>query len=567
VIQTADGATILNGTKLSYDVSAAAVSEKISANGFTSGNPVSVKWSVSNSSIARVEVSGGITRLRSLGTGTVTVTAKDSKGRTASFTAEFFKPATSLTIKPPKGMDVENLAVASGKTLQLSAAIAPTSGVSTSGVNWFIAADLDGTPVYLKETNFASISSSGLVTAKAGITEMKEFRVYAVTKNAPYLTKWVKVTINPAASGIDLFIGESLVNNATMAFDLSKKTLNLTTEIYPASANQTPVWTTSNKAIATVAADGTVTALKAGTVTITANADGKLVSLKLNILVRVSDIEIKSKTGFNMRAGSTLQLTASLLPTTASNKSVTWKLSPEDAQYATISSTGRISARPGTQQATIHVFLTSMDNKDVNDDEYITIYPATTKVVILDAEENDVTNKTLTLSLSEATEMALTALNLPSLESGALQSVTWKSSNSAVLKASADGTLTAVYNNATGYYNTGTVTITATAADGSGKSASVKVFVGYLVEELTFANDLTVQGGKTLTLKPTFDPVNVTNKTLKWVIIASDTPFATISSSGVLTAKKLTGEREITIYCYAQDGSKVMEEVTVTITT
>lgn len=566
VIQTDTGDTILNGTRVTYNISSGAVSELISANGFESGLPVSVKWTVSSSSIARVETSGGVTRLRSLSTGSVTVTAKDSKGRTASFTAEFYKPATSLTINPPKGMDASALMLASGKTMQLTGAIAPTSGVSTSGVNWFIATDDGGKTVYLKETELASISTGGLLTAKRGILEPAVVKVYGVTKNAPYLSESIEVTITPAATGIDLFFNDALVNNTTMSFDLSAKTLKLDTAIYPADANQMPVWTTSNKTIATVAADGTVTALKSGVVILTATADGKSVSIRLNILVRVSAMEITSKTGFAMRTGSTLQLGVAFTPTAPSDKRVTWKLAPEDAQFASISASGVISARAGTQQAQITVQATSVENNKVIATQKIDLYPATTRVLILDEEDNDVTNKTLVLALNDSTAMTLSAQNLPTLEGGALQSVIWKSSNTNVLKVSASGELTAVWNATSGYYNTGTVTITATAADGSAKSASVKVFVGYIVKELVFADGLTVQGGKTLTLKPAFDPLNVTNKALKWVIKASDTPYATISSTGVLTAKKLTYSREITVYCYSQDGSEVFAEVKVNIT-
>jgi uncharacterized protein YjdB len=301
-------------------------------------------------------------------------------------------------------------------------------------------------------------------------------------------------------------------------------------------------------------------------VILTATADGKSVSIRLNILVRVSAMEITSKTGFAMRTGSTLQLGVAFTPAAPSDKRVTWKLASEDAQFASISASGVISARAGTQQAQITAQATSVENNKVIATQKIDLYPATTRVLILDEEDSDVTNKTLVLPLNDSTAMTLSAQNLPTLEGGALQSVTWKSSNTNVLKVSASGELTAVWNATSGYYNTGTVTITATAADGSAKSASVKVFVGYIVKELVFADGLTVQGGKTLTLKPAFDPLNVTNKTLKWVIKASDTPYATISSAGVLTAKKLTEARIVTIYCEALDGSGVIAEIKVNIT-
>lgn len=566
VIQTIDGRTTFNGTRQGYDVKSAAAAVQIAAVGCATGNPVIVKWTVSPSTIGKVSIIGGIATLQSLTTGVVTVMATDAKGRTASFSAEFYKPASTLTIMPPKGMDVSALTLSSGKTMQLTATIAPTSGVTTSGVNWYIGEDIEGGIKYYKDTRLASISSTGFVTAKAGLTSPTPIMVYAVTKNAPYLTNSVEITLTPAVTGVDIKLGSDVVNNRTIVWDLAATPLFLNALVYPDTANQTVAWSSSDSTIAKIAANGTVTALKAGTVTIIAKADGKSASFKLALNVLVTGVEITSKAGFNMRAGGTLQLSAAFTPNNATDKRVSWKLLDDGAQFATLSASGLVTAKASTKQQTIEVQLTSLADTSNTYKQTITIYPATTKVQILDTEERDATGKTLILDLNDATEMMLSARNLPSIDGGALQGVTWKSSNTAVLRVSEDGTLTAVKNATTGLYYTGTVTITATATDGSGKYATVQVFVGYLVKGITFGDGLTVKGGYILTLKPTFDPVNATNRAVKWTIKASDTPFATISSTGVITAKKLTEARDITIYCEALDGSGVIAEVTVTIT-
>ena len=566
VIQPYDGSTTYNGTRQSFDISGAAAAVKIVAVGATSGEPVSVKWAVSPSTVGKVSIIGGIATLQSLRTGVVTVTATDAKGRTASFTAEFYKPASTLTIKPPKGMDVSALRLSSGKTMQLTATIAPTTGVTTSGVNWYIGVDIDGGIKYYKDTTLASISSTGLVTAKTGLTALTPITIYAVTKNAPYLTNSVTITLTPAATGLDIRLDSDVVNNRTIVWDIAATPFYLSALVYPDTANQTVTWSSSDSTIAKIAADGKVTAIKAGTVTITAKADAKVATFKLTLSVLTTGIDITSKTGFAMRAGGTLQLAAAFTPANASDKRVRWTLLGDGAQFATLSSTGLVTAKASTKQQTIEVLVTSLADTNLTSKETITIYPATTKVLILDSEANDVTGKTVILDLNEATDMSLSAKNLPSMDGGALQSVVWKSSNTAVLRVAADGTLTPVKNATTGLYYTGTVTITATATDGSGKYATVKVFVGYLVKWMTFADGLTVKGGYTLTLKPTFDPVNATNKAVKWTIKASDTPYATISSTGVITAKKLTEARDITVYCEALDGSGVMVEVIVKIT-
>jgi uncharacterized repeat protein (TIGR02543 family) len=566
VIQPIDGSAPYNGTRQSFNIKSAAAAVQIAAIGYATGDPVIVKWTVSPSTIGKVSIIGGVATLQSITTGVVTVTATDAKGRTASFTAEFYKPATSLTITPPKGMDVAELKLSSGKTMQLTGVLAPTTGVTTAGVNWYIGVELEGAMKYYKDTNLASISSTGLVTAKAGLTTPATVKIYAVTKNAPYLTDSVDITILPAVTGVDILFDGEVANNKSYTMNLAVKTTNLSAIVWPAAANQSVTWTSSDKLIATIAADGTLTALKTGTVTITAKADGKISTFKLTISVLPTGIEITSKTGFEMRAGGTLQLAIAFTPTNATDKRVSWALLGDGAQFAKISSTGLVTAKAGTKQQTIDVKATSFADKNLTWTQKITIYPATTKVQILDTAENDVSGKTLILDLNEMTEMTLLAKNLPSMEGGARQGVTWKSSNTAVLRVAADGTLTPVRKSGSELYYTGTVTITATASDGSGKYASVKVFVGYLVTSITFADGLTVKGGYTLALKPTFEPINATNKAVKWTIKASDTPYATISSTGVITAKKLTEARDITIYCEALDGSGVIAEIKVNIT-
>ena len=62
------------------------------------------------------------------------------------------------------------------------------------------------------------------------------------------------------------------------------KTVKLTTTVAPSNATDaTPVFTSSDETIATVASDGTVTAIKAGTVTITVTAGGKTTTATITV--------------------------------------------------------------------------------------------------------------------------------------------------------------------------------------------------------------------------------------------------------------------------------------------
>lgn len=60
--------------------------------------------------------------------------------------------------------------------------------------------------------------------------------------------------------------------------------------------------------------------------------------------------------------------------------------------------------------------------------------------------------------------------------------------------------------------------------------------------------------GKKITLKTTITPKNATNKNVTWK--SSNTKVATVNSKGVVTVKKKTGGKSVTITATAKDGSK-----------
>lgn len=71
-----------------------------------------------------------------------------------------------------------------------------------------------------------------------------------------------------------------------------------------------------------------------------------------------------------------------------------------------------------------------------------------------------------------------------------------------------------------------------------------------------------IAAGKKLPLKATISPSNATNKALQWK--SSNTKVATISSKGVVTLKKNSGGKSVTITALAKDGSKVQGSFKIT---
>ena len=94
-------------------------------------------------------------------------------------------------------------------------------------------------------------------------------------------------------------------------------------------------WTSSDEEVATVEQDGTVTAVKKGTATITATADGKSAQCEITVLnpgegVPVETIMLKGENGAvltqksGMHAGETFTVEATIAPAEATIKEVTW---------------------------------------------------------------------------------------------------------------------------------------------------------------------------------------------------------------------------------------------------
>ena len=134
-------------------------------------------------------------------------------------------------------------------------------------------------------------------------------------------------------------------------------TLTLTATVTPDDATDNSItWSSSNTSVATVDANGKVTAKAAGTATITATAnDGSGVKASCVVtvekkVVAVSSITL-SQSSATLTEGETLSLTATVKPTNATNKGITW--SSSNTSVATVDTNGKVTAiAPGTATIT-----------------------------------------------------------------------------------------------------------------------------------------------------------------------------------------------------------------------
>ena len=116
------------------------------------------------------------------------------------------------------------------------------------------------------------------------------------------------------------------LNKSTAKVEI-KKTLTLKAALTPSYAGQKALtWSSSNTAVATVSSSGKVTAKKKGTATITAEGvGGKKGSCKVTVIgVQPTGVTLNLSTK-TLHVGSSYTLKATVSPSNAENKTLTWK--------------------------------------------------------------------------------------------------------------------------------------------------------------------------------------------------------------------------------------------------
>ena len=154
-----------------------------------------------------------------------------------------------------------------GQTSTLVATVTPSNATNKS-VTWTSS-----------NTSVATVSSTGVVTAKANGTT----NITAKTADGTNLTAQCTVTVDIKATSITL-------NQSALSFTAANQTATLVATVTPSTAaNKNVTWTSSNTNVVTVDNNGLVTAVAAGSATITATTnDGTNLSASCEVTVSIS---------------------------------------------------------------------------------------------------------------------------------------------------------------------------------------------------------------------------------------------------------------------------------------
>ncbi|MDR0883636.1 MAG: Ig-like domain-containing protein [Oscillospiraceae bacterium] len=321
-------------------------------------------------------------------------------------------------------------------------------------------------------------------------------------------------------------LATTLTLNSTAAATLGVgQTTTRTATITPANVtDKTIAWTSSNTAVATVSG-GKVTAVAAGTATITAQtSNDKTASFKVTIKPAPTKIAYKTTTA-TIGAGQTYATGVTLTP---SNAQTTRTYTSSNTKVATVDANGKITGKAaGTATITVKTYNGKTATFKV------TVKPAPTKIAL---------NKSVTLGVGEKyqTSVAITPSNAQTTR-------TYSSSNTKVATVDNTGKITAKA--------VGTAKITVKTYNG--KTSTITVTVKAAPSKVTLSRTkATLYKGESLTLAASL-PSGTASLVKTWT--SSNTKVATVSS-GKITAKG-KGSATVTVKLY--NGKMAVCKVTV----
>lgn len=470
----------------------------------------SVTWTSSNSQIVSVDNEGNVLGI-GLGEAQIICTANDGSGVSVQCRVTVTTTATQSVSVSANGSTM----LKASETVQLTATVLPETATDKS-VRW-----------QSDNTDIATVDNQGLVTAVSVGTAS------ITATNSGGQTASITITVVPTPV-------ERIELSKSAGTLKATETLTLIATVYPETATQKGIeWSSSDETIAMVTQSGLVTAVAKGEAVITAKAvDGSGVTATCKISVIATDvtsIKITANGSTTLKAAETLQLTATVLPETATDKSVRW--SSASPEIADINENGLVTA-----YAVGKTTITASASSGLTDEITITVEPTLVSSIILNQPS---------ITMRVTNEIQLSATILPTTATD--KSLTWTSSNANIASVDAGGKVTAV--------KEGQASIICTANDGSGVAATCIVnVVDTDVEIVTISADgpTTLKVSETVQLRASIQPETTTDKSITWS--SGNESVATVDTDGLVTA---VSEGHAVITATTSNGLK--DQITITV--
>ena len=482
-VVAASGVNSVTGVKLNVTSLTISVGKNGSLSAIVSPSDATnkaVTWSSSNESVALVSSKGKVVGV-GVGSAVITVTTQDgnktamanvtvkrassssssgssSSGGSSSGSSSKYKKVTKISINS------DDFTVKVGNTKSLTYTISP-SNATNKKVSWDTS-----NPSVAKVNSAGKVTGVGAGTAYITIKSVdgvSDKVKVVVTKRNPI--KATKITLSP--SSLTLNVG-------------AKKTVTAT--VLPSNASiKTVTWVSHNTNIAKVDSKGNVTGVGAGSTKISAYTTDGNVTASMNVTVKsnsssggstkpttvkVTDL-IVAPTSVYLYVDETERISTTVLPSTATNKSLNW--SSSNTSVATVSSSGVIT---GKKYGTTTIKVTSASNSNVSKVIAVTVTnKPVDKSISCSYSFYDQDGKKLSGSALDKIVASQLSISVDCTATNtSINNLTLTSNTSSVKIVSKQGigkttsALEATMSNTTGK-NNGTHALTATATDSDGK--------------------------------------------------------------------------------------------------
>ena len=435
-----------------------------------------IDWKSSDEKVLKFNEKGEAV---AMGAGTAEVTA----------TCENVTAKCKVTVKVPLesiSMSEDKKTINKGSSFDLDITMNPTDATVTTKAAWTS-----------NNEEIATVDQNGKVTAVgAGTT--------TITAMLEGKETTCRVTVKVPLESISMSETKKTVNKGdSFKLDITKNPTDTT-------VTGDVKWTSDNKKVATVDKDGNVTAVGAGTATITARLEGKETTCKVTVKVPLESISM-SETKKTVNKGDSFDLDITKNPTdTTVDAKAAW--SSANAGVATVDQNGMVTAvGAGTT-----VITANLEGKE------------TTCEIVVKVPLESIEMSEKEISLVEDGEAQLNVIYAPT-DTTVEKNVAWISSKPDVAVVDQAGKVTAK--------TVGTATI---SAEVDGKTTTCKVTVTkkpVALEsiELSEAKITMVEmDKKQLTVK--YNPSNTTvDRDVAWT--TSNNKVAVVAADGTITAK------------------------------
>jgi len=450
-----------------------------------------ITWSSSNEAVAPVTASGIVSAL-SVGSAMITATTKDGYVAQVMITVEA-KTGITIVGDPARILTL-------GQQHQLTADV--TNNSTALPISWSSS-----------NQAVAPVSATGLVTAQS----LGSAIITATTKDG--YTAQVLVTVE-AGTVI------TIAGDPTRILKLGQQH-QLTANVTQNSAALPIVWSSNNEAVATVSANGLVSALSLGSAMITATTkDGKTAQIMVTVEASTA-ITIPGDFARILTLGQQYQLTADVTPNSTSLP-VTW--SSSNQAIVPVTANGLIT---GLSLGSAVITATTKDGYSAQ--VMVTVEAKT--VITIAGDATRIAALGTPLQLTANVTQNSTALPL-----------TWASSNAAVATVAADGLVTPKA--------VGSTMITVTTKDGYSAQVMVTVETPTTISIAGAATRIIALGLSEQLVANVSQ--NSTALPLTWT--SSNTAVATVNEYGIVTSKAV-GSTMITVT--TKDGKSAQVMVTV----